>query len=183
MLVQHGFHGIQLDLESGHIRGNHFKNEAGLLGKGLVFGEVGGHSQDLTAGHRQGTEHSHQLRSSAAHDEEIFRGCTGVVTCIQVIGNGAAHGQVTHGGGIAMDSQRIRIGKHLADGLVHLFGRGNGGIAQGIVVDIFTAYDGSALAAVFKQVPDAGTVGTQGVGFFVDHRYRLLYRYSGCLGL
>ena len=73
-----------------------------------------------------------------------------------------------------MDGQRIGVIQDVPDSLVYIIWSGDGGIAQGIVVDILGAHNGGPLTAVFKQITDDAAVGAQGVGFFVVHKDNLL---------
>ena len=49
-----------------------------------------------------------------------------------------------------MNQQRIHLIEDLVDGLVDLLGRGDGGVAERIVVDIFRADNGGPLTAIFE---------------------------------
>ena len=68
-----------------------------------------------------------------------------------------------------MDMEGVRVLEDLTDGLVDRGGGGNGRVAQGVIKYILFANDGCPQAAVFKQIPDAGAVGTQSIGSFVVH--------------
>ena len=166
---QHGFHGGQVNLESGHIGGNHLENQTRRFREGLVFREIGGDGQDLAAGNSQGRENRRQFRCGTATDEQVLGTHTGIEPGVQVVGDGLAAGKITHGGSIAVDGQTVGVTEDFTDGIVHGIRCGNRRVAQGIVADVFPAHNGRPLTAVFKEVPDAGPVGTQGVCTFVDH--------------
>ena len=156
---QHFLHSLQLDLEAGNIRRNYLEGSAHTLGKGLVLREIGSHSQNFAAGNGDGPQHSHQLRRSATADEQILRTDTGMVAVVQIVGNGLTGGKITDGRGVAVDGKGTGVIQNVTDGLIHLLGSRDGGVAQTVVKDIFPTHDGSAGAAVFKKIPDAGSVG------------------------
>ena len=58
-----------------------------------------------------------------------------------------------------MEGQGIGVRQNVPDGLVDLRRSRDGGVAQGVVKDVFQPYNGGLLPSVFKQFPDAGTVG------------------------
>ena len=81
---------------------------------------------------------------------------------------------VFHGSVVAVDGQGIQLRQHIPDGIVNLLGGGDGGIAQGIVKDIFPAHDGGTAIAVLEQLPDHTTVGAVAISGFVVHSRFLL---------
>ena len=167
--VQGVLQGGKIDLEVGDVRRDHHQTTAGALHEGTVLGEEGSHGDELGIFHSQSADDAHQLRSRAAADEQVICPDTGVVTLIQVICHRLPQTQIAGGGGVAVDSQGGHFRDDGGDGLVDPGGGGDRGVAQGIVEDILRTYDGGPLAAIFKQLPDAGTVGTQGVHILVDH--------------
>ena len=159
----------QRDLKIRHIRGDHLELKPRLLGKGPVLREIGGNGNQLSAGDAEGPEHAAQLRSRAAAQKEFLRLSIRTVPAVQVLGDGLPGLQVAGGGGIAMDQEGRGIQQDVPNGIVHPFGRGNGGVAQGIVVDVLRPHNGGTAPAVLKKLPDAGAVGSQGVGGLVEH--------------
>ena len=168
-LCQHGLHRRQGNLEIGHIRGHYLENHPGIFRKGLVFRKIGGNGQNLAALHRQCPEYRHQLRGGTAAQKEILRCGAGTVSGIQVGGDGLPGFPISHGGGIAVHQQRVGVLQNPADGLVHLRRGGDGGVAKGEIKDIFLPHNSRPGAAVFKQIPDAGAVGSQSVSSLVNH--------------
>ena len=167
-----GDHGLQpgeVDLEAGNIRRHHLEDEPCFFGEGLVLREIGGNGQNFPAWNGQGPENADQLRGGSAAQEEFLRFCGNTIAGVQIVGNGGPRLQITGGGGIAVDQQGVHIREDIPDGLVHLRGRGDGGIADGVIKHILRPHNGSPAAAVLKQLPDAGTVGAQRIGFFIDH--------------
>ena len=165
----HLLHSGQVDLEGGDVRRDDPEFQPRFLGEGLVLRKIGRDSQNFRPRDCQRPEHAHQLRRRAAADEEFLRNGGHAVAAVQVVGNGLPGGVIAHGGGVAVNQQGIGVVEDLAHRLVHLLRRGDGGVAQGIVVDVFPSHNGGALAAVFKQVPDAGAVGTQSIGGWIQH--------------
>ena len=159
VVIDHLLQGVEVDLEGGHIRRHHLEGKARFLGKGLVFREIGGNGQHLSPGNGQGPEHSHQFRGGAAADEELLRTGLDAVAAVQIVGDGLPGLKITHCGGIAVHQQGIGVRKNLADGLIHLRRGGNGGVADGVVVDVLRANHGGLGLAVFKQIPDHRPVG------------------------
>ena len=166
---QHGAQSFQIDLEIRHIRGHHLEHKARFFGKGLVLREVGSHRQQLSAGYCQRPENGHQLRGRAAAKEEFLGPGGHAIPGVEIVGNSLPGIVITHGGGVAMHQQGVGFLQNFMDSLVDLCRGGDGGVAQRVVVDVFRTDNGSALSAVFKQVPDAGAVGSQRVGVLVYH--------------
>ena len=167
-----GDHGLQpgeVNLEAGNIRGHHPESEPCFFGEGLILREVGGNGQNFPAGNGQGPENADQLRRGAAAQEEFLRFCGYTIAGVQIVGNGGSCFQITGGGGVAVDQQRVHIRENIPDGLVYLRGRGDGGVADGVIKHILRPHNGGPAAAVLKQLPDAGAVGPQPIGFFIDH--------------
>ena len=182
--TEHLLHRLQVDLKVRHIRGHRPERQPRLLYKGLILGEIGGNGQDLPFRHRQRPEHGHQLRRCAAAQEEVLRPGLGLVTPVQVVGNDLPGRIISGGGGVAVNRQRVGIPENVHNGLVHLRRGGNGRVAQGIIIHVFRADNGGPLPSVFKQIPDAGAVGAQGISGFVEHdRFLLQVSYSGAAGL
>ena len=165
----HLLHSGQVDLEGGDVRRDDLEFHPRLLGEGFVLRKIGRDRQNFRPRDCQRPEHAHQLRRRAAADEEFLRNGGHAVAGVQVVGNGLAGGIIAHGGGVAVNQQGIGVVEDLAHRLVHLLRRGDGGVAQGIVVDVLPSHDGGAPAAVFKQFPDAGAVGTQSIGGWIQH--------------
>jgi hypothetical protein len=165
----HLFHGGQVNLEGGDVRRDDLKFQPRLLGEGLVLREIGRDRQNFRPRNRQRPEHAHQLRRRAAADEKFLRVGGHAVAGVQIVGNGLPGDIIAHGGGVAVNQQGIGVVEDSAHRFVHLLRRGDGGVAQGIVVDVLPSHDGGAPAAVFKQVPDAGAVGTQSIGGWIQH--------------
>ena len=165
----HLLHSGQVDLEGGDVRRDDPEFQPRFLGEGLVLRKIGRDSQNFRPRDCQRPEHAHQLRRRAAADEEFLRNGGHAVAAVQVVGNGLPGGVIAYGGGVAVNQQGIGVVEDLAHRLVHLLRRGDGGVAQGIVVDVLPSHNGGALAAVFKQVPDAGAVGTQSIGGWIQH--------------
>ena len=76
-----------------------------------------------------------------------------------------------------MDKQGGGVLQNFVQGPVDPRRCGNGGVSQGVVIDIFRAHNGGPLPTVFKQLPDAGAVGTQGIGRWIDHSVSPSMRY------
>ena len=163
------FQSGHVDLERGDVRGNNVEGQTGFFREGFILREIGSNGQHFAAGNGQGLQHTDQCGSGAAGDEEFLGSGVGAVAAVEIVGNGLPAGKIAHCGGVAVDLQGIGVCQDLPDGVIHLFGRGNGRVAQRIVIDIFPAHNGGTLAAVFKQIPDGGAVGTQGICFFVQH--------------
>ena len=68
-----------------------------------------------------------------------------------------------------MEGKRIGILQKGGNGLTHLLGRGDAGIAQAVIVDLVRAYNGGSHSAVFKKLSDAGPLCAEGVCMFVYH--------------
>lgn len=68
-----------------------------------------------------------------------------------------------------MDPDAVHIPEDLHHSLIHLGGRGNGGIAQAVVKHVLRPHHLGLLQAILKQVPDHRTVGAQGPHFFRYH--------------
>ena len=147
---QHFRQSRHIDLKIRHVRGNHLEGESCFLGKGLVFREVRGHRQQLPTGNCQRPEHADQLRGRAAAKEEFLGPGGHAVPGVEVIGNGLPGFEIAYGGGVAVNQKRIRLIQNLMDCFVHFLRRGDGGVAERIVVDIFRADNGGPLTAVFK---------------------------------
>jgi len=128
-------------------------------------------------------EYGAKLRRGAAADEKVLRTDTRLKASVQVAGNGLACFKVADRGGVAVNSQRIHFRQYIPNCLVNIIRSGNGRIAQTVIIDIFHTDNGGTGTAVFKQVPDAGAIRAQRIGFFVDHKVTSAYRYSGLLGL
>jgi len=122
------------------------------------------------------------IRGTTA-DEKVAGCGVGTVTRVQVIGNGLSGGQVAYCGGISVHLQGIGIRQDRFDGVFHFLRRGNGRVAQGVVIDILPADDGGTGVAILKQIPDTGAVGAQGVGFLIQHNGFLLLQIQGLSGM
>ena len=152
------------------VGGNHHQLAAGTGGEGAVLGEEGGdgHELRLRCGGK-GPHDGDERGSRAAAHEQILGPDTGVVALVQVPGDGVPGGEVADGGGVAVDLHAVGIGQDGPDGVVHLLGSGDGGIAQTVVKYILRADDFGLLQAILKQIADNGTVGPQGPHFFGNH--------------
>ena len=101
-------------------------------------------------GHCQSPEHADQLRRRAAAQEEFLRLRGRTVSGVQVVGNGTSGFIIAYGGGVAVHQQGVGVIQNRPDGLVDFRRRGNGGVAQRIVVDVFRPHNGGLPTAILE---------------------------------
>ena len=163
-------HGVQMDLESLGVSGNDHQLAAVGVDEGAILGEERSHGHDLgIAVHDEGLDDGNQRGRGAAGEEQLAGLDIQTKACGQILGDGGAGLLKAGSHGVAVQLDGIRLVHDLVDGLVHLLGGGDAGIAQGIVVDLVRAHLGGLLQTVGEQLTDDGGSGAQIVEFLIDH--------------
>ena len=162
--------GVQLDLESLSVGGNH--HELGTVGgdKGTILGEEGSDSHDLAVGvNRQSLDDGDQSGSSTAGEEQLAGLDIQTETGGQIVSNSLTGRLKAGSHGVAVQLDRVNIIHDVHDGLVDLLGGGDAGVTEGVIIDLVSAQLGSLLQTVSKQCANDGRGRAQIVIFLIDH--------------
>ena len=143
-----------VDLKGAGQGGDELHGAARPLDEYLVLREIGGDDDVLVPGAGKAVEHTAQRRRRAHGDVQVVAGHTRAEPAVQVSGQQAPGPGVPLGAGVAVEDGGVLRFQQADGGFVHLRGRGDGGVADGKVKDVFPAHLRGPLIAVFKQLPD-----------------------------
>ena len=145
---------VKVYLEGGHIHADSYEFAAHGFGERFIFGEIWSDGYDLTAFASERLQRGHQRRGGSTSEEEVCRAYTFAKALSEIPGHGLAYGVVSRPACVAVYLDAALSVKHMVDGLIHLFRRRYGRVAQTVVEDVLFAHNFRLLPAVLKHLAD-----------------------------